>query len=249
MDIDITNMKKEKRKEEKERTQEFTTKIKLFSPSLLEISERIKKHSKDGRYDIVMKYDFITVQEKNGIKMVETSMSKQKYVILYYKNHVHIEFYHFLFECLLTPKLLVLHIIRSYETIIESLLYLEQMKISFTDFSTHNLVFDRNSHLAIITGFDENCCCLLDNNEVINNEEATEYVNELYLNIIQTIIEVFSLENTLLKDLSTVIVENGKKKEGLLSYINKLYRTEKWDFVNAMKQTSMKTFQKELLDY
>jgi hypothetical protein len=246
MDIDITNMKKEKNvQKRKEETQEFTTKIKLFNPSLLEISDRIKKRSKDDRYDIVMKYDFVTILEKNGVKQVATSRSPQKYVILYHRNQHHVEFYHFLFECLLTPKLLVLHIIRSYETIIESLLYLEEMKISFSNFSTHNLVFDRNSYLAVLTGFDDSCGL----DDEVNNDEATEYVNELYLNIIQTIVDVFSLEDTLLRDLCMFIIENGKKKENLLSYINELYRTEKWEFVKEMKQVLMKTFQKELLDY
>ena len=241
MDIDISNIpyysSSLKQEQEQEEQTKYTTQIKIYNDciSLLEISEKILSTGISG-YNIVMKYDFVTVKEKNGHKIVETSKTKQKYVILYYEFLDHIDFNDFLFRCLLTPKLLVLHITTSYKTILKSL---EQLEISFSSFSSNNLVFDKNSYNPIVTG--------LEDVQGTKNDVAVIALNELYLSIIQTIIFAFSLENTILNDLCTIIEERKEKeKEGLLlSKINKLFSTDKWSFVNAMKQDDIDTFREQ----
>ena len=244
MDIDISNIPHNySQQTTATATTKYTTQLKIYNDciSLLNISERILNTGKSG-FNIVVKHDFVTVrEEKNGHKIVETSKSKQKYVILYYKFIDLIDFHDFLFQHLTTPKLLVQHITMSYKTIIENL---EQLEISFSSFSLNNLVFDKNSYNPILTGLKDAAIGTTDNDA--DDDIAMVELNELYLNIIQSIILSFSLENTILNDLYRII-EERKEKESLLSKVNKLYSTDKWDFVSAMKQANIETFHQQLL--
>jgi hypothetical protein len=242
MDIDICNIPHYYLKQEEQEEIVYTTQLKIYNDcvSLLEISDKILSTGKSG-YDVVVKHDYITIREKNGHKIVETSKSKQKYVILYYKFLDDcINFHDFLFRCLVTPKLLVQHITMSYKIIIESLEQLEE--ISFSSFSSNNLVFDKNSFIPIVTELKD----AIITPAGTSNDIAMVELNELYTNIIQSIILSFSLENTILNELYRII-EERKENESLLSKINKLYSTDKWDFVSAMKQANIETFHQQLL--
>jgi hypothetical protein len=234
MDIDISNIFTKEREKKKEKKEEQVTQIRFYEDivSLLEVSERIKSSSNVSGYNIVVKYDFIVAREKNGA--FETSKTKQKTVILYFnpQSQDHIDFNDFLLQYLTTPKLLVLHVIMSYKLIMESLQYLEQMNIRFSSFSSNNLIFEKKTYKPVITD--------LEDASMSSTNVAKEVVNELYGNIIQSIIVAFSLENTILNDLLE------REKEDMLRKIDKL---DRWDFVREMNPSKMKSFHKELLSY
>jgi hypothetical protein len=240
MDIDIGNIinlqKETREKDEEEETEvESTTQIRLYEQVvyLLEISERIKSSTSATLFDVVVKYAFI--KEKSGRKVMETSILKQKHVILFYEFRDHIDFNDLLFRHLTTPRLLVLHVFMSYRMLLESLLVLEQMNISFSSFSSNNVIFEKKTYVPIITQLED---ASISNN---NNNTAKEVVNELYGNIIQSIIFAFSLENTILNEIVSMT-----EREDLLRKMDKL---DKWDFVREMKPSNMIAFREELLNY
>jgi hypothetical protein len=235
MNVDISNIKKERREKEKDEETEIETRtqIRLHEQvvSLLELSERIKSSASATLFDIVVRYDFI--KEKSGRKVMETSNIKQKHVILFYEFRDHIDFNELLFGHLTTPKLLVLHVLMSYKMLLESLLVLEQMSISFSSFSSNNLIFEKKTYRPIITQLED--ASISSSN---NSNMAKEVVNELYGNIIQSIIFAFSLENTILNDFT--------EREEFLTKMDKL---DKWDFVREMNPLKMIAFRNELLNY
>jgi hypothetical protein len=241
MNIDISNIKKERREKEKDEETEIETRtqIRLHEQvvSLLELSERIKSSasysSSATLFDIVVRYDFI--KEISGRKVMETSNIKQKHVILFYEFRDHIDFNELLFGHLTTPKLLVLHVVMSYKMLLESLLVLEQMNISFSSFSSNNLIFEKKTYKPVITQLED---ASISSSTTSKDCVAKEAVNELYGNIIQSIIVAFSLENTILNDFT--------EREDLLRKMDKL---DKWDFVREMNPAKMTDFRKELLNY
>lgn len=241
MDIDIgniINLQKETREKKEEETEiETTTQIRVYEQvvSLLEVSERIKSSGSATLFDVVVKYDFI--KEKSGRKVMETSILKQKHVILFYESRDHIDFNDLLFRHLTTPRLLILHVLTSYKMLLESLLVLEQMNISFSSFSSNNVIFEKKTYIPIITQLED--ASISNNNN--NNNLAKEVVNELYGNIIQSIIFAFSLENTILNDLISTTER--------YDFLRKMDKLDKWEFVIEMNPLKMIAFRKELLNY
>ena len=239
MDINISNItsivKIKEREKKKEREKEQITQIRLYEDivSLLEVSERIKSSSNVSGYNVVVKYDFIVLREKS--RGFETSKTKQKTVILYFAPQDYTDFNDFVFKYLTTPKLLVLHVIMSYKLVMESLQSLDQMNISFSSFSSSNLAFEKKTLKPIILDLEDASISSSNNDSV-----AKEVVNELYRNIIQSIIVAFSLENTILNDFI-------EREEDLVRDTDK--QQDKWEFVNGMNPLKMKSFHKELLKY
>jgi hypothetical protein len=258
MDIDISNIKikreknkeedKEEEEDEEEEDKEDFTQIRVYEDviSLLEVSDRINSSTfssyTSSSFDIVKRYHFIVAREKNGIKVIETSKTKQKTIILYFApRRDHLDFNVFLFQHLTTPTLLVLHVITSYKLILDSLFTLKQMNISFKMFSSSNLIFEKKTLKPIITDLEDAFNYDGDNDYCTVAEEA---VNELYGNIIQSIIIAFSLENTILNDL--LERKDLFEREELMRKVDKL---DKWEFVKEMNPSKMKSLHKELLSY
>jgi hypothetical protein len=121
--------------------------------------------------------------------------------------------------------------------LLESLLVLEQMNISFSSFSSNNVIFEKKTYRPIITQLED--ASISSNNN--NNNMAKEVLNELYGNIIQSIIFAFSLENTILNDL----VSKTERED----FLRKMDKVDKWEFVREMNPLKMIAFREELLNY
>jgi hypothetical protein len=239
MDINLSNILPISKIQENNNKEIITTRMRLYdeSLSLLKASERILSSGvKLGSYDIVIKYDFITVREKNGHRVVETTKSKQKNILLYYKCFDVVNFNEFLFDCLTSPKLLVLHVTTSYKLILEKLIHLAQLEISFDSFTSKNLLFCKKTYKPVITRFEN--ASITYNDQII----AFNSLNELYLSVVNAIIDAFSLQYTILNELTKLISNNREKKEILLAKLIDLYAKDKWDFVYGMKHSDMETF-------
>jgi len=107
-------------------------------------------------YDIFIEYSALKVGQLSQ-KIIDyydilDEENSRKHILLRYNSDIFITFNTFLFN-LPTPKLLILHIIESYQHLLNSFIKLQDNNICYFNFSLKNVVFDKN-YKPIIKNFD-----------------------------------------------------------------------------------------------
>lgn len=175
MNIDVTSLENKKpitfhetiqfkTTEEKEREKDYKSKVVLFDNEILQkyltVSDLIKSSSLSNdkeNYNIVTNYHFVTVQVKDNRKVVLSSNKREKYIMLFFKNweKITIDFNTFLFEYLVSPKLLFHHLLCSYQLTLERFLSLERLGLWFLNFSSSSLYFDKETWQPMLQGIQD----------------------------------------------------------------------------------------------
>lgn len=140
--------------EEKEKENDVKTKVVVFDNEILQnyltVSDLIKSSSLSNdkeNYNIITNYHFVSVQMKDNRKVVLSSNKREKYIMLFFKNweKVTIDFNTFVFEYLVSPKLLFHHLLSSYKMTLERFLSLERLGLWCLNFSSASLYFDKET--------------------------------------------------------------------------------------------------------
>jgi hypothetical protein len=153
--IEVTNIKKhfllDNRSnleilENNEETKKYKTKIvKKYFCSINEanISNKIKKIPYyTNNYFIIEDYDFINIGQLNEKIIEKLNLSDDnRYILFKYKNDFLIDFNDFLFN-IVTPKLLIFHVIESFSYLLEGLIKLNNINICFFNLSSKNITFN-----------------------------------------------------------------------------------------------------------
>lgn len=164
-DIDIRNLKENEREknnthDEDKNDDGMKSRIVLFDDEMIQnyirISDIIKGNTPPEQrqnFDIIEKHQFVTLIEKR----VLLTNSREKHVMLFFKSYHHytVSFNYFLFQYLLSPKLLIHHLITSYQSVLQRFLALERLGICFFDFSIRNLLLETEQFTSFIRGVQD----------------------------------------------------------------------------------------------
>jgi hypothetical protein len=254
--IEVTNIKKhfllDNRSnleilENNEETKKYKTKIvKKYFCSINEanISNKIKKIPYyTNNYFIIEDYDFINIGQLNEKIIEKLNLSDDnRYILFKYKNDFLIDFNDFLFN-IVTPKLLIFHVIESFSYLLEGLIKLNNINICFFNLSSKNITFNLDcGEKPIMRNFQLSLNISKLNEDYITNiiKNMNDYTNKplevhllFYLvqndissisySFIEEISEVFVQKLTIL-DLFSDKFKNSYSelcKESLRKYINK----------------------------
>ena len=203
----------------------------FFCINNIKICEIIKQNTNlFNKYYIIDDYSLITIGEVNEqIYYYDTDNSNNsnksnKHVLLEYNDLKYIEFNDFLFN-LPKPKLFIFHVLDSYSVLLNSLLSLQHIGISFFNLSTKNIIFGEN-YKPILRNFEtslllEKCSDINYFIKIMNKVEDYTY-KPLEIHVIFYLIK--NNENSLSFLAIDSICNNFVKNMSILSLFSKKYK-------------------------
>lgn len=178
--IDIRNLRENEREKnnvpnEDIESDNLKSRIVLFDDEMIQhyirISDIIRTSTSKQNYDIIEKHQFVTLEVgKSHQKRVLLTNTREKHVMLFFRSYHNftVSFNYFLFQYLLSPKLLIHHLVTSYQSVLQRFLDLERLGICFFHFSIRNLLLETDQFTPFIRGI-QHAVVLLDEDNIERN--------------------------------------------------------------------------------
>ena len=182
INVDLIDICLNKRRtHSKETIQKKNNQIKpetIFFRNELEVAETIRKiRYHQLRFDIIQKHSLLKVGEMDERVLnqheIEVSREIPKYILCEYPNERRFEFWDFMMN-LPTPKLAVLHLFDSFESLSNSIDILHQNGLYFYGLTPDNIAFDE-SLKPVLRNFGNNCFTFEQTPVFIENIRDLEY--------------------------------------------------------------------------